>query len=106
MPRGTRHHPRNDTLAGILFALPAVAGLTLFIAVPFMLAFVLSFTNLRMGSPLPTEFVGLEQYRRIFAEPAFRRALLNNGLFAAVVVPLQTMVALLLAVTLNSALKG
>jgi multiple sugar transport system permease protein len=87
-------------------AAPALLGLLLFIALPFAMAVFLSFTNLRMGSPLPTEFVGLEQYRRIFSSGPFVRALLNNGLFAAIVVPLQTALALGLALLLNRQLKG
>ena len=75
-------------------------------ALPFGLAVVFSFTNLRLGSPLPLEFLGLEQYSRIWQDPSFRRALLNNGLFAFVVVPLQTALALGLALLLNQPLKG
>ena len=89
-----------------LFAAPALLGLLLFVALPFVLAIGLSFTNLRLGSPLPLEFVGIEQFRRIFADPAVVRALLNNGLFALVVVPLQTVLALALALLLNRQLKG
>jgi len=87
-------------------AAPALAGLFLFVALPFALAAVLSFTNLRLGSPLPLEFSGLEQYRRIWLDPSFRRALLNNGLFALVVVPVQTAIALGLALLLNRPLRG
>jgi len=71
-----------------LFVAPALLGLLLFVAVPFVLAFGLAFTNLRLGSPLPLEFVGMEQFQRIFNDPAFLRALFNNALFALVVVPL------------------
>jgi multiple sugar transport system permease protein len=85
---------------------PALLGLGLFVAVPFLLAIVLGFTNLRLGSPLPVEWVGLEQYRRIFADPSFTRALLNNLLFTVAVVPLQTVLALLLALLLNRKLYG
>lgn len=88
------------------FALPATLGLLGFVALPFLLSFVLALTNLRLGSPLPVEFVGLEQYRRLFADPAFQRALLNNALFAAVVVPVQTGLALALALLLNQPLRG
>ncbi len=88
------------------FAAPALLGLLLFVALPFLLAIVLAFTNLRLGSPLPLEFVGIEQFRRIFADPAFLRALLNNALFALVVVPLQAVLALILALLLNRKLKG
>ena len=97
---------QTEKFGGPVFVLPALAGLTLFIAVPFLLAIILSFTNLRMGSPLPTRFVGLQQYRRILGDTAFLRALLNNGIFAMVVVPLQTSCALLLAIILNSQIKG
>ena len=94
------------TRAAWLFAAPALLGLLLFVALPFVLAFVLAFTNLRLGSPLPLEFVGLEQFRRIFSDPAFLRALLNNAVFALVVVPVQTLLALGLALLLNRRLKG
>lgn len=92
--------------AGMLFALPALAGLLIFVAVPFLLAIGLSFTNLRLGSPLPLEFVGLTQFTRLFEDPVFTRALLNNLLFTVVVVPVQAMLALALALLLHQPLKG
>jgi multiple sugar transport system permease protein len=85
---------------------PALLGLILFVAVPFLLAIALGFSNLRLGSPLPLEWLGLEQYRRIFADPSFTRALLNNLLFALLVVPIQTLLALCLALLLNQRLYG
>ncbi len=91
---------------GTLFALPALAGLLVFVAIPFLLAIGLSFTNLRLGSPLPLEFVGLTQFLRLFDDPAFTRALLNNLLFTVMVVPVQTLLALGLALLLNQPLKG
>lgn len=89
-----------------LLAAPALLGLALFVLLPFLLALGLAFTNLRLGSPLPLEFVGPEQFRRIFSDPAFVHALGNNLLFAAMVVPLQTALALGLALLLNRDLKG
>jgi multiple sugar transport system permease protein len=92
---------------GTLFALPALAGLLIFVAIPFLLAIGLSFTNLRLGSPLPLEFMGLIQFLRLFDDDeAFTRALLNNLLFTVVVVPVQTLLALGLALLLNQPLKG
>lgn len=87
-------------------ALPAVLALLLFVALPFLAALAFSFTNLRMGSPLGTEFVGWQQYQRAFDSDSFRRALVNNALFAAVVVPLQTILALALALALNHRFFG
>jgi len=88
------------------FAAPALTGLVLFVALPFILAVALSFTNMRLGSPLPTRFVGLEQFTRTFSDPIFLRALINNVLFTAVAVPLQTAGALGLALLLDRTLRG
>jgi multiple sugar transport system permease protein len=91
---------------GLALSLPALAGLAAFVVFPFLLAVVFSFTNLRAGSPLPLEFVGLEQYRRVFKDETFLRAMANNGLFALVVVPAQTALAFGLALLLNRAWRG
>jgi multiple sugar transport system permease protein len=85
---------------------PALAGLLVFVGVPFLLAVGISFTNLRLGSPLPLEWVGLDQYVRTFQDPTFRRALLNNAYFAAVIVPVQTALALAAAVAVNGPFTG
>jgi multiple sugar transport system permease protein len=89
-----------------MLAAPALVGLVVFVAIPFALALILAFTNLRLGSPLPLEFVGIEQFRRIFSDDAFLRALLNNTLFALIVVPLQTGLALGLALLLHQNFRG
>jgi multiple sugar transport system permease protein len=96
----------DDTRTALLMAAPALLGLLLFVALPFLLAAILSFTNLRLGSPLPLQFLGLEQYRRVWLDPNFRQALLNNGLFALVMVPVQTALALGLALLLNRSIPG
>jgi multiple sugar transport system permease protein len=91
---------------GWLLAAPALFGLLMFVAIPFLLALILAFTNLRLGSPLPVEFVGVDQFLRIFSDAAFLRALLNNTVFALLVVPLQTALALALALLLQQRLYG
>ena len=91
-------------------ALPAVLGLTVFLAVPFIAAVVLSLYNIQANQVRPPTFVGLNQYIRLFTDPvvsgAFLRSLLNNFVFAVVVIPVQTGLALLLAVMLNKKLRG
>ena len=68
----------DQTPAALFLAAPGLLGLMLFILVPFLMALVLAFTNLRLGSPLPLEFVGFKQFHRIFSDPGFRHALGNN----------------------------
>jgi multiple sugar transport system permease protein len=102
-----RHDPGRvpgRVVAGM--AGPAMLGLTVFVAAPFSFALLLSFTDARLGSPLPIEWVGLEQYVRIIGSETFRRALVNNVYFAAVVVPVQTALALGAAVLLDRGLRG
>ncbi|KUO12601.1 carbohydrate ABC transporter permease [Streptomyces sp. DSM 15324] len=107
-PRSRR--PARAWVPGLLMSAPALGGLIAFVGVPFVYAVVLSFYNVRLGSPLPPRFFGIEQYRRIFTDPdlsgPFLRALLNNLTFAVVVVPLQTGLALGLAILLNRKLKA
>ncbi|MCB2181045.1 MAG: sugar ABC transporter permease [Desulfobulbaceae bacterium] len=84
---------------------PALMGLVLFLAIPFLIALFLSFCQYKLGSPLPLRFVAFEQFSRIFSDTAFRQALVNNTLFALIVVPLQTGAALSLAMLLNRPLR-
>lgn len=90
--------------------LPAILGLVAFVAVPFVVAIVLSMFNISLGQTRPPNFVGMTYYVRLFTDPAtsgpFLRALLNNLVFAAVVIPVQTGLALLLATLLNQKLRA
>ncbi|MFJ8536155.1 carbohydrate ABC transporter permease [Streptomyces sp. NPDC093591] len=91
-------------------ALPALVGLLVFLVVPFVVSIVLSLYNVRLNSPVPAEFFGLENYRRLLTVPVFSQpflhSILNNFTFAALVVPLQTGAALGLALLLNRKLRG
>ncbi|QFQ97007.1 sugar ABC transporter permease [Streptomyces phaeolivaceus] len=113
-PTSAKHsRPRRgnrEWLHGLLMSAPALGGLIAFVGVPFVYAVVLSFYNVRLGSPLEPTFFGIEQYRRLFTDPdmsgPFLRALVNNLTFAVVVVPVQTGLALGLAILLNRKLKA
>ncbi len=97
---------RRDNLWGLVLATPAFAGLLFFMLLPFLIAVVLSFTNYRLNSPLPLRFIKFQNYIQLFTQSEFWRALINNFIFAAVVVPVQTGFALLLALMVNQRLKG
>jgi multiple sugar transport system permease protein len=101
---------RRDTRSALLMTSPAIVGLILFVLVPFIVAIWLSLHNLKLNSGHPAHWMGLEQYRRILFDSQFRgdfyRALGNNFLFALIVVPLQTTLALGLALLLNRPLRG
>ena len=105
-PKEAKSRFGSETLTGWLFSGPAIFFLAVFMVVPFLLAFYFSFTNERLISPRPTEWVGLRNYIRIFEDPLFWKALGNNIAFSLVVVPVQTGFALFLAIVVNQGLRG
>lgn len=94
--------------AAWLLMSPALTLGVVFIVVPFVLAIVLSFTDQRLvpNLNLATQVVGARNYVRLFEDPAFLQAFGNTFLFAILVVPFQTAVALLLAILINSRLPA
>ena len=105
--RRTSAGARGERRSGLAMAAPAALLLGLFLIVPVLLAFALSFTNARLISPNPPRFVGLDNFVRAFTQdPVFLRSVLNTFLFAIVVVPVQAGLGLLLAVLVNQKLRG
>jgi multiple sugar transport system permease protein len=99
---------RSDTLTAWLMSAPALILLLVFLIVPFLMALGLSFTNQRLipNPNLPTQLIGLENYGRLLEDERFLRGLLNNFLFVVVVVPVQTALALGMALLVNQKLPG
>lgn len=98
---------KRETFAAWSFCAPPLFFLLLFLVTPFIIAFVISFTDQRLipNPNLPTQFIALRNFLRLFNSPGFHQALLNTFVFAVVVVPLQTFLALLLAVLVNQKLR-
>ncbi len=56
---------QKEARAAWLMASPAMILLLGFLIIPFFLAFYYSFTNQRLISPNPTEYIGLENYKQL-----------------------------------------
>jgi multiple sugar transport system permease protein len=98
---------RQEQRTAWVFASPALLLLLVFLVIPFFMAICFSFTNQRLvAGPLPTNFVGLRNYTRLLGDDTLRRSLLNNSSFGMVVVPVQTVLALFLAILVNQKLRG
>ncbi|WP_219467958.1 carbohydrate ABC transporter permease [Nonomuraea rhizosphaerae] len=109
-----RGHLRDD-VTGWLFAAPVVVILGVFLLLPILMAMWVSLTSWNgQGSPFKggVPFVGLDNYSRLFtrddlARQDFMTSIRNNVYYVAIVVPLQTVLALGLALVVNSRLlKG
>ena len=95
----------KEAVAGMLFVLPAVIFIGVFLVLPAILAFGYSFQQYNMLKPAQKVFIGLTNYIDVLKNPAFYKSLFNTVYFAAIVVPLQTIVALGLALLVNTKLK-
>lgn len=101
---------RGENLFGWLFVSPALTILVVFLALPIFLALYISFTNWSgITSPLSSavKFVGLDNYRTLITRPGlyqqdFATDIRNNFYFVVFTVPLQTAIALFLAVLMNN----
>ncbi len=82
-----------------LLVLPWVATLATFWAYPLVYAFYLSLTKYKT---LTTEtiFIGFDNYKKLFHDPAFSQSLLNTGIFVISTIPLTMGFALLAAALL------
>ncbi len=101
------HWYRKERYTSWTFAVPALILLLIFLIIPFLLAIYFSLTDQRLvPGPLTTAFVGLRNYTRLLADDTFRRALLNNSFFGVIVVPVETGLALGLALLLNQKMRG
>lgn len=82
-----------------LIASPYLLHLLLFVLFPVVFSVVLTFHKWNIISPM--EFVGLDNYARLFADRLFWRAILNTLFFLIIHIPLQIVIALALAYFLN-----
>src|SRR4051812_28102309 len=80
----------------VLFLPPALLLFTIFVVLPMGEAAWYSFYNWS-GYGLPTQWVGWRNYELVFRQPAFRTALVNNGLIILISILVQVPLALWLA---------
>lgn len=91
---------------GYLFMSPAVLILLLFIIGPIFYAIFLSLHKVQLLGNATYNFVGLENFVNIMDDMRAKIALWNTFKYVIIVVPAQTVLALILAATLNAGLKG
>lgn len=92
---------RYNNLQGYSFLLPALAVILVFTLVPIAYAFFMMFFKVDLLSGTRT-FVGFGNFEKIFSDPKFWASFENTIKYVAVVVPIQTIIAMVLASLLNS----
>ena len=113
--RGRRGGGQRQSVAGWLFVTPTLVVLGLFLVIPIVMALWVSFTDWTgRGSPFSSSvgFVGTDNYQALLTEQGLSRqdfmiSLRNTFYYVVGVVPLQTVIALVLAIIVNQRfLKG
>jgi putative chitobiose transport system permease protein len=97
---------RWHRLTPYLFLLPALLMLALTVFYPALQAFYLSFTQYGFDITQPPQWVGLENFQRLWGDRTFWRTLRNTVVYLIGVVPILVFVPLILAILVNQALPG
>lgn len=107
-PRKRRRHHSAEARAGWLFVLPFLILFATFIAVPTVIAFSSSFSDMGisdMRNPLRADFVGLDTFAALFRDPGFVQSIGTTALYVIVCVPITMGVGLALALVLNRGIR-
>jgi multiple sugar transport system permease protein len=85
---------------------PAILVLVSFVVLPIVWAVFLSVHRVQLLGGIDYDFIGFRNFTRLLADERVWIALKNTAEYVAIVVPTQTVLALFLAVTLNSGIRG
>ena len=91
----------GDALAAGLLAGPAVLLLLALFLLPTLAVFAIAVTDWQFGAR-SLSFVGLKNFAELFADPVFRRSLVNTIVYVLIVVPATVGLGLLIALLIES----
>jgi len=94
----------NEMLVAYLFILPSLIGFVIFYAIPAVRAIEISFLEWNLLSE--AKFVGIENYQKLFADDRFWSAMQTTIYYVLWNIPLETLLAILMAVVLDRFSSG
>jgi multiple sugar transport system permease protein len=100
----TRRADRMERRGLLLMATPYLIGLVVLILLPFLVTLAMAFSEYDLVRP-PT-WIGGKNFAELAGDPAFRAALTNSLVFAAIAVPARLLIALGLALLLHTRTPG
>jgi multiple sugar transport system permease protein len=86
--------------------MPTILVLGTFVVLPILYAVFLSLHKVQLLGNIDYKFIGFRNFTRLVEDEQVWIALRNTAEYVAIVVPSQTILALILAVTLNSGIRG
>ena len=91
---------RRDAATGFLFVAPQMLGFIVFVLIPLIMVFVYSVQNRKLSSKV-YEFIGLDNYQKMFKTKMFWMSLKNTLIFSLLLVPMNLVLALSMALYLG-----
>ena len=95
---------RRNRRKAYLFLLPNFLGFIVFTLIPVAMALFYSFTNYDGNKKM--DFVGLDNFIKLFSDSSFVISLQNTIIYTIVTVPLIIVLSLLVSVLMNNGVKG
>lgn len=96
----------RENLSGYVFIAPALLVLGTFVFLPIGYTIFLCFQRVQLLGGIEYDFVGWRNFTRLLQDGRLWIALKNTAEYVGIVVPTQTLLALGLAVLLNSKIRG
>lgn len=94
----------QSTLIAFIFILPSLIGFITFYLVPAVRGVYYSFTDWNMLKA--PNFIGFDNYTKIFADKVFWRSLQVTGYYVLLNIPVQTVLAIFLALMMDRVVKS
>jgi ABC-type sugar transport system permease subunit len=107
VPRAGATSRHRTTSAGYVFAAPFLLVFTVFMAVPIVASFVMSFTSFGLSDladPLGARFIGLTNYANLIADQTFLQAAINTVVYTVLGLVATLALGLAAAIGVNRAL--
>ncbi|KST62854.1 sugar ABC transporter permease [Mastigocoleus testarum BC008] len=101
-----RKYNITENLAAYFFMAPTILILGIFVVLPIVFAVFLSLHNVKLLGSIEYQFVGVRNFTQLVDDERIWIALKNTAEYVVIVVPAQTILAVILAVTLNSGIRG
>ena len=95
---------RKLSLMGYLMSAPYIVYFLVFSAFPIFFSFFLIFHRWNIVGPM--KWVGLANFNMMFSDPLFWKSIYNTIIFLLIHIPLQVVVALVLAEVLNQKIRA
>lgn len=95
---------KKEGMAGFAFAAPWLFGLVSFTFYPLLMSLYLSFCDYSVLKP--AVYIGADNYRELFHDEVFWKTVQNTAFYAVVAMPLSMLMAISLAMLLNTNVKG